>query len=94
MQLKDLLIHVFQQSELENPKIELEELPTGEVQGTINSQTFSGQPLARNNQLISSILEKSIPKDKRNLIKEIVPITPEQQDVIDDFEREEPPQDR
>ena len=88
MQLKDLLIHVFQQSELENPKIALEELPTGTVQGTIISHTFSGQPLARNTRLILSILEKSIPKDKRKLIKEIVPITPEQQDVIDDFERE------
>jgi len=94
MQLKDLLIHVFQQSELENPKIELDELPTGTVSGTITSQTFAGQSLAQNKRLIWSILEESIPEDKRNLIKEIVPITPEQQDVIDEFEREEPPQDR
>ena len=92
MQLKDLLMQIFQESELEDPRIELQELPTGTVFGTITSQSFSGKPLAHNIKVIWDILEKSIPEDKRKMIKEIVPITSEQQDVIDEFERDEPPQ--
>jgi hypothetical protein len=92
MQLKDLLIQIFQESELGDHKIELQELPTGTVFGTITSQTFSGKSSAHNIKVIWDILEKSIPEDKRKMIKEIVPITSEQQDVIDKFERDEPPQ--
>jgi len=92
MQLKDLLMQIFQESELEDPKIELQELATGTVSGTITSQTFSGKSLAHNIKVIREILEKSIPEDKRKMIKEILPINSEQQDVFDEFERDEPPQ--
>ena len=89
MQLKELLIDVFKKSELKDPRIELEELPTGTVFGRITSPTFTGKSLSQNTSFIGDIINANIPEHERRKITEIIPITPEQQDVMDEFEREE-----
>ena len=87
MKLKDALTHILE-SALENPKIEIDELPTGELMGTISSNSFSGNTLAHNIKLISSILDKSLPKNQRKMVKEILPLSPNEQEILDEFLRE------
>ena len=94
MQLKDTVIYLLKESELEDPIIELDELPTGTVFGKVTSASFSGRSLAQNTNLIRNILKRSLPDSQLQKITELIPLTPDQQDIIDEFEREDgPPQD-
>ena len=94
MQLKDTVIYLLKESEIEDPMIELDELPTGTVFGKVTSASFTGRSLAQNKNLIWDILKRSLPDSQLKKISELIPFTPDQQDVIDEFEREDgPPQD-
>ena len=62
MQLKDNVEELLKASELEDPKCELEELPTGTVFGRITSPSFSGRSLAQNSKAIWDVLEKNLPE--------------------------------
>ena len=58
MKLKDTLIYLLKESELEDPIIELNELPTGTVFGKVTSASFSGRSLAQNKNLIRNSLKQ------------------------------------
>ena len=88
MKLRDALTQALK-SALEDPRIDIEELPTGELMGTISSESFSCNSLAHNIELINSILEKALPIEQRELVKEILPLSPNEQEILDNFLREQ-----
>lgn len=94
MQLKDIVIDLLKESELDDPMIELDELPTGTVLGKVTSASFSGRSLSQNTKMIRDILKRSLPDSQLKKISELIPFTPDQQEVINEFEGEDgPPQD-
>jgi len=84
LKLRDILINALR-SELKSSKIQIQELRSGEMIGTISSECFSGNSLAHNINLIKNILDKSLPEDQRKRVKEILPLSPKQQRYLDKF---------
>jgi len=86
MQLKNLVEKILNNSELEDPELELQELPTGTVFGSIISPSFNGKSLAQNTMTVQEILKKHLSDNEVKKIKEITPLTSIQKEVMDDFE--------
>ena len=61
MKLKNTIIKVLKAA-LEEPRIEIEELSSGEVTGTVSSRSFTPNTVAQNRRLIDTILKEVLPE--------------------------------
>lgn len=85
MKLKRAIVESLRTA-LDEPRIQIEELSSGEITGTVSSRSFASNTVAQNFSLIKTILEEAIPEYQRKKI-DILPLSPRDQEILDEFFR-------
>ena len=83
MKLKNTIIELLRAA-LEEPRIEIEELNSGEVTGTVSSRSFTPNTVAQNRRLLETIFKEVIPEHQYKKI-DILPLSTKDQKILDDF---------